>query len=139
MALHPLLRNRIAIAQAKAKGGAAAAHDDALAGVAIWAKVSPEVDGKIREQIKAGVFPIRLKPEDWDSGEVSWLLDVIAPTRALATAVLGSFRQLVGEGRLFVHPLVRGAQRGGFRLLFGSHEVSPSHRAFYRKVQLPIL
>ena len=33
-----------------------------IAGFAIWASVSQEVDLKIREQIKTGTFPIRLTP-----------------------------------------------------------------------------
>jgi cytolysin-activating lysine-acyltransferase len=65
----PCNRNR------KPREGAATdqedAQDDALAGIAIWAKVSPEVDAKIREQIGSKVFPIRLKPADWASGEIT--------------------------------------------------------------------
>ena len=77
------------------------------AGIAIWAKVSEEVDAKIREQIRAGAFPVRLKGEDWDSGEIAWLLDVIAPTKEQATAVGRNFGQGVKEGKLFVHPQIR--------------------------------
>lgn len=44
-------------------------------------------DAKIAEQTKTGVFPIRLKPDDWTSGEIVWLLDVIAPSREMATTV----------------------------------------------------
>ena len=108
LVLDPLLRNRIAIAHAKPKDGAEAPQTDALAGIAIWAKVSPEVDAKIREQIKAKVFPLRLKSEDWASGDITWLLDVIAPNPKLATAVLANFRRMVGEGELFAHPMIRG-------------------------------
>jgi cytolysin-activating lysine-acyltransferase len=107
LVLDPLLRNRIAIAQAIAKEGAARSQDDAVVGIAVWAKVSPEVDAKIREQIKAGVFPIRLTAQDWASGDIAWLLDVIAPNQKLAAAVLANFKQVAGEGRLFVHPVVR--------------------------------
>ena len=107
LVLAPLLRNRVAIARGKPKEGAAASNDDALAGIAIWAKVSPEVDAKIREQIKAGVFPIRLTAADWASGEITWLLDVIAPNPKLATAVLASFRQSLKDGQVFAHPIVR--------------------------------
>lgn len=77
-----------------------------LAGIAIWASVSPEVDAKIREQIKAGAFPVRLKPEDWTSGEVVWLLDVIAPTRRLATSVHANFRQVATDKQVLIHPIV---------------------------------
>jgi cytolysin-activating lysine-acyltransferase len=77
-----------------------------MVGFAIWANVSEEVDAKTREQITAGVFPVRLKPEDWASGPVNWLLDVVVPTAMLATAVLANLRQVIKEGDLRVHPLV---------------------------------
>jgi hypothetical protein len=64
------------------------------------------VDAKIREQIQARVFPIRLKAEDWTSGETTWLLDVIAPSQKVATAVLASFKQVVKDKPVRIHPLV---------------------------------
>lgn len=109
--LDPLLRDRIAIASSAPKDATKddahdAAKDFPLAGVAIWASVSDEVDAKIREQIKAGVFPIRLKAEDWTSGDKAWLLDVIAPSQKLASSVLANFRQVVKEGDVRIHPIV---------------------------------
>ncbi len=101
--LDPLIRDRVAIAQ-PAKPGPA--EEGGLAGIAIWASVSEEVDAKIREQIKAGVFPVRLKPEDWTSGKINWLLDVIAPSTRLATSVLANFKQVIKEGDMRIHPLV---------------------------------
>lgn len=103
--VEPLIRERIAIAQAKpvtTEEGAAGP----LAGIAIWATVSDEVDAKIREQIKAGAFPIRLKPEEWTSGSRVWLLDVIAPTQQIASAVLANFSQVVKNGEVRIHPLI---------------------------------
>jgi hypothetical protein len=41
---------------------------DSVAGIAIWASVSTEVDARIRAQVKARVLPVKLKPEDWTSG-----------------------------------------------------------------------
>ena len=99
--LEPLIRDRVALAS---KGDAEDA--DALAGVVIWASVSEEVDAKIREQIKAGVFPVRLAADDWTSGDTHWLLDVIAPTPALATSVLANMKQVVKDGDLCIHPVV---------------------------------
>lgn len=99
--LDPLMRDRIAIASAKAEG-----KEDTMAGIAIWATVSDEVDAKITEQVKAGAFPIRMSSEDWVSGETLWLLDVIAPSRKLATAVLANFRQISNERPVKVHPIV---------------------------------
>ena len=59
-----------------------------------------------REQIKAGTFPLRLKPEDWQSGSVNWLLDVIAPDRKTAGRVIANFAQVVKEGELRLHPQI---------------------------------
>jgi hemolysin-activating ACP:hemolysin acyltransferase len=105
LVLDPLLRNRIAIAMLKT-AGQPEPDLGAPAGIAIWASVSEEVDAKIREQIKAGVFPLRLKADEWASGNTVWLLDVIAPTRQLATAVLAHFRQVVGDRNVFIHPMI---------------------------------
>lgn len=102
LALEPLLAGRVAIAMATEKDGEPTA---AAAGVAIWASVSEEVDAKIREQIKTGVFPLRLKAQDWASGDKHWLLDVIAPTQKLASLVVANFRQVVKEGELRIHPM----------------------------------
>jgi cytolysin-activating lysine-acyltransferase len=70
LVLEPLVRDRTAIAQ-PAKDQPGMLTD--IVGFAIWASVSEEMDAKTREQIKAGTFPIRLKPEDWQSGSVNWL------------------------------------------------------------------
>jgi cytolysin-activating lysine-acyltransferase len=104
LVLDPLLRDRIAIASAVSADGKANETD--IAGIAIWASVSEAVDAKISEQVKAGVFPVRLQPEDWASGRISWLLDVIAPNARLATSVLVNFRQVTNDGELRIHPVV---------------------------------
>lgn len=101
--LEPMLQDRIALAQHVDK-------DDAplmdLAGIAIWASVSETVDAKIREQIKAGVFPIRLKAAEWNSGRINWLLDVIAPDQTSVARVIAGFGQVAKQGELRLHPLV---------------------------------
>ena len=101
----PLIRDRIAIAHPKTPEHAALSD---IAGFAIWASVSDEVDLKIREQIQTDSFPIRLKAEDWNSGPVNWLLDVIAPDRQATGQVIANFRQVVKEGDLRIHPQVAG-------------------------------
>jgi cytolysin-activating lysine-acyltransferase len=103
LVLEPLLRDRIAIAYPGAKEQGALTD---IAGLAIWASVSDEVDAEIRQQIKAGVFPIRLKPEAWNSGKINWLLDVIAPDRKTTGSVIANFKQVVKEGNLRLHPIV---------------------------------
>lgn len=78
-----------------------------MVGMAIWAKVSEAVSARIEEQARAGNFPVRLKGNDWDSGDIVWLLDVVAANRALATSVLINFGQLSKGAPVRVHPLVR--------------------------------
>jgi cytolysin-activating lysine-acyltransferase len=99
--VEPMTRDRIAIAKAGGEGKV-----EETAGIAIWASVSDEVDAKIREQIQARVFPVRLKAEDWASGETTWLLDVIAPSQKVATAVLANFKQVVKDKPVRIHPIV---------------------------------
>ena len=103
LVLEPLIRDRIAIAYPGDKNRSALS--DAV-GFAIWASVSEDVDAEIRQQIKAGVFPIRLKADAWNSGSVNWLLDVIAPNRKLTASVIANLKQVVKKGGLRLHPLV---------------------------------
>nr|WP_321483048.1 toxin-activating lysine-acyltransferase [uncultured Cohaesibacter sp.] len=42
-------------------------------GLALWAKVSEEVDAKLKAQKEAGV-QFRLAPQDWTSGDSLWLV-----------------------------------------------------------------
>lgn len=116
--VEPLMRDRLAIATAKPEAPAAASQSDGpggVIGIAFWANVSDAVDAKIREQIKGGVFPVRLAPSEWASGETIWLLDVVAPSQRMASAVLANFSQLVkthGPGApatqkgIRIHPIV---------------------------------
>jgi cytolysin-activating lysine-acyltransferase len=103
LVLEPLLRDRIAIAYPGKTDDAQLAD---IAGVAIWANVSQEVDATIREQIKAGTFPLKLKAEDWTSGDINWLIDVIAPNQRATASVIANFKQVVKEGGLRLHPII---------------------------------
>jgi len=103
LVLVPLIRDRLAIAYPADKERGDLAD---ITGLAIWASVSEEVDAKIRKQIRNGVWPLRLKAEDWASGEVSWLIDVIAPGRKTTTSVIGNFKQVVKTGDLRLHPII---------------------------------
>lgn len=103
LVLDPMLKDRVAIAYRDKKEDNPVAD---MAGFAFWASVSEEVDGRIREQIANGVFPIRLKPEDWTSGEINWLFDVIAPDRQTIAMVVSNFRKVAKDGELRLHPLM---------------------------------
>lgn len=100
--LEPMVQDRVALARRKDDGSPLGD----MVGIAIWASVSEEVDARIREQIAAGVFPVRLRPDDWKSGSINWVFDVIAPDQAAAAAVIANFRQLAKGGDLRLHPLV---------------------------------
>lgn len=102
LVLEPLIRDRIAVAHT----AQADPELSDIAGLAIWASVSEEVDAQLREQIRAGVFPVRLKADDWTSGSINWLLDVIAPDSKSTASVIANFRQVVKEGSLRLHPIV---------------------------------
>ena len=101
--LDPLIRDRVAMAYPGNQDDNSLAD---VAGMAIWASVSEEADARIRDQIRAGSFPVRLKPEDWNSGDINWLLDVIAPDAKTTTAVLSNFGKVVKSGNLRLHPLI---------------------------------
>ena len=103
LVLDPMLADRLSIAY-PGKPEDAIAQD--AAAFAIWASVSEEVDQLIRQQIANGVFPIRLKPDQWNSGTINWLLDVIAPDQKMVTQVIANFRQVAKEGELRLHPLI---------------------------------
>jgi len=103
LVLDPLIRDRGTIAYPAGKEKSELSD---ISGLAIWASVSEEIDAKIREQIRAGVWPLRLKTDDWASGEVNWLLDVIAPDRKTCASVIGNFKQVVKGGELRMHPIV---------------------------------
>jgi cytolysin-activating lysine-acyltransferase len=103
LVLEPLTRDRIALAY-PGKGENNDLSD--LMGVAIWASVSEEADARIRAQIKANTFPVRLKPEDWNSGKIIWLLDVIAGNPKTASLVISNFGKVVKGGTLRLHPLI---------------------------------
>ncbi|UJW73548.1 toxin-activating lysine-acyltransferase [Rhizobium sp. SL42] len=106
LVIDPLARDCIAIASPKPSSDSDPKSALAPAAIAIWASVSEEVEAKLKEQIKAGVFPVRLKPSEWKSGEKVWLLDVIAPTREMATMVLKSFNHVAKSEQVSIHPLV---------------------------------
>ena len=103
MVLEPLIRDRIAIAY---PGDEKRGPLTDISGVAIWASGSEEVDAKIRDQIKGGAFPIRLKAEEWQSGKINWLLDVIAPDQKTTVSVISNFKHVVKDGELRLHPIV---------------------------------
>ena len=80
------------------------------AAVALWANVSAAVDERLSNNLTS---PIRLRPDEWRSGEILWLVDVIGDPNASTLLVqqlqAGPFkareakrRKMGREGRVIV-------------------------------------
>ena len=67
-------------------------------------KVTEKVDAKVREQIKAGVWPIRLKSEEWTGGDIHWLLDVIAPNQEVTQQLVAALASKIEGMDMRLHP-----------------------------------
>lgn len=69
-----------------------------------WAFVSEEVDSRLRD--RAG-GKVRLRPDEWKSGEIAWLVDALGSSRGIEAALRwlaeGPFKEkdlsLVGRGQ----------------------------------------
>ena len=102
LVIAPLLQNQIAIAHHRDKTGEVGA-----AGMVIWAKVTEDTETKIKEQITSGVFPIRLKADEWRGGDRVWVLDVIAETVEVATHLFVELgKAQAPDGKIKAHPII---------------------------------
>ena len=72
----PLVTGQFAIAEVRTQPEAPAQP----VAVALWASVSPEVDRRLSENVAA---PIRLRPDEWRSGDILWVVDAVGDPRAL--------------------------------------------------------
>ncbi len=89
----PLLANQFTLAEARAKEGGIPAP----VGVALWARVSDEVDKKLTDSIDG---PVRLRPDEWTSGETLWLIDAVGAPEAVK-AMVERMGEAVFEGKPF--------------------------------------
>jgi cytolysin-activating lysine-acyltransferase len=72
----------------------------------LWALVSPEVDKRLMEGDAAA---LRLKPEEWKSGDIPWLLHAAGETR-FVRFVVDQLMKTTFKGR---QVKVFGRDRGG--------------------------
>lgn len=75
-------------------------------GVAFWASVSDEVDSRLSAD---PLEPIEIKPDEWRSGDIIWLLDIVAAPQVSA-ALVKSIREKVGADKVIK---VRAANADG--------------------------
>lgn len=81
MVLPPVLARQFYVAEAAAKDTGFRAP----IAVVTWARVSTEVDRRLTEN--AGREPVRLRPDEWTSGEQHWLIDLIGNPAGLRSAL----------------------------------------------------
>ncbi len=64
-------------------------------GLVLWARVSAEVDQRLSTGLDR---PMRLKPEEWTSGDIVWIVEAIGDQRALGPMLKAlSERELKGK------------------------------------------
>lgn len=88
--LPAFLTGQFVLARAQQKDQNAPA---APVGAAFWASVSEEVDQRICADVAK---PIELAPDEWQSGNIVWLLDLVAPPK-IAGSLTKSVREKVGK------------------------------------------
>lgn len=81
MVLPPVLAGQVYIAEA--------AHNElgtrAPVACVTWAKVSVEVDARLTAGGTAQ--QLRLRPDEWTSGDIYWLIDMVGDPRGISTAL----------------------------------------------------
>lgn len=64
-------------------------------GVVFWASVSDEVDQRLQADLEK---PIEIGADEWKSGDVIWILDIVAAPKVSAS-ILQSVRERVGTDK----------------------------------------
>jgi hemolysin-activating ACP:hemolysin acyltransferase len=77
LVLPPLLTGQFSVAEVKSKDG----RTRFPAAIVLWASVSADVDKRLSEGLRS---PIRLRPDEWKSGDILWLIEAVGDPRVLA-------------------------------------------------------
>ncbi|MGO9544655.1 MAG: toxin-activating lysine-acyltransferase [Rhodomicrobium sp.] len=75
----PLALNQFMMAEAKLPNGQAVP-----VALVLWARVSAEIDARLSA---APRYPIRLHPNEWQSGDVIWIIDAIGDPKAVQQGI----------------------------------------------------
>lgn len=86
----PLMTGQFAVMDAQING------QTVPVAVAFWALVSPEVDQRLSDTT---VSFVRLRPEEWSSGDILWLVDVVGDPNAIPH-LLQQLRPAVFKGQM---------------------------------------
>jgi hemolysin-activating ACP:hemolysin acyltransferase len=90
--LPALARGQFMVAEAKLPDGQAVP-----AALVLWARVSVEVDARLSA---APRYPIRLHPNEWQSGDVIWIVDAVGEPKA-AQQCIETLTMAAFHGRQF--------------------------------------
>ena len=105
LVMEPLARGRLFIAWPKS-GEKRKELPGGIAGIIFTACVSSSVDRKIMRFVKRGQFPVVLEPSEWVSGDIHWVLDVLAPDLVGTNTLIDRYRQTMNGRLLRIHPHV---------------------------------
>lgn len=87
------LNNQFWVAEAHKKDGAITSP----IGLALWAKVSKEVDEKLSANLDK---PLRMRPDEWNSGEILWLIHVVGSSKIMQEMIT-QLQKITFEGKDF--------------------------------------
>lgn len=87
----PVKANQYVVAEASARD----AGQSVPVGIALWAKVSAEVDAKLSKQPNA-----QIRPDEWNSGDIYWVI-VAAGDRRVLNPMLKSLQEKTFGGKPF--------------------------------------
>ena len=90
--LPALARGQFLVAEARMPDGQAMP-----AALVLWARVSAEVDARLSA---APGYPIRLHPNEWQSGDVIWIVDAVGEPKAVQECV-AALAKTAFQGRQF--------------------------------------
>jgi len=91
LVLPPLMSGQYLVAEARSKTRGFISP----VAVALWAKVSKEVDKRLSEGLDK---PIKLAPNEWKSGDIAWLIVLAGNPQAIAP-VLKKFQETTLKGQ----------------------------------------
>ncbi len=96
----PLRLNQFMLAELKQPNGQAVP-----AALVLWARVSAEVDARLSA---APGYPIRLHPNEWQSGDVFWIIDAVGEPKAVQQCI-EALTKTAFQGKQFkaMHSAVR--------------------------------
>jgi hemolysin-activating ACP:hemolysin acyltransferase len=102
--LPPIMVGQCAVANSKVTADGPAVP----VALALWARVSPAVDQRLGQNLDK---PIELKPNEWTSGNIPWLITIAGSTQVLSTFI----KQLCDKEFPGLPVKMRAADKDGVR------------------------